>query len=179
MEILEEWPKSLVVTQRPMAVRTSSGSLSKSVYLQGSCKETFVTSLSLWAPILSDVEGEPLRKEVNLWLEIWVPILRGNGRCLGKEREEVSRGRELRPWEANLPQQRVDSFTWGAVHGSLMLALKASGTSALDLDAPGKWRPTLEASRSRHPPAQSLQIPVKKWEVFWICRAPRARTPED
>ena len=47
MEILEERHKSLVVTQRPTAVRTSSGSLRKSVYLQGSCKETFVTSLSL------------------------------------------------------------------------------------------------------------------------------------
>ena len=47
MEILEERPKSLVVTKRPTAVRTSSGSLNKSVYLQGSCKETFVTSLSL------------------------------------------------------------------------------------------------------------------------------------
>ena len=28
---------------------------------------------------------------------------------------------------------------------------KASGTSALDLDAPGKWSPTREASRFRHP----------------------------
>lgn len=93
-------------------------------------------------------EGEPLRKEGNLWLENWAPSFlgwrvdawEGKGKKTAEGRNWVSEEQLFLSRDLTLSSQE-----------QAQIPEKAQGTSLLDLDAPGKSRPTLETNWFRLP----------------------------
>lgn len=145
MMVLEEWLRSRVLT-----VRACSGLLSKCLCLLA----RVITGNLIYQPILMYLrsqwhrEGEPLRKEGNLWLENWAPSFLGwrVDAWEGKGKKTAEGGNWVSEEQLFLSRDLTLSSQEQA-----QIPEKAQGTSLLDLDAPGKSRPTLETNWFRLP----------------------------